>query len=100
MKNTSSLKRRQRLFINTKDAEEHGIVDGAPVRIWNSRGECQLTAAVGEQVLPGVVVSQGLWADEQGKKQLVNALTPDRLSDMSGGATFFQAVYRLKRFEK
>ncbi len=94
------LEKTPKLFINTKDAEEHGIVDGAPVRVWNSRGKCELTASVGEQVLQGVVVSQGLWADEQGKKQLVNALTPDRLSDMGGGATFFQAVYRLKRFEK
>lgn len=91
------LEKTPKLFINTKDAKEHGIVDGAPVRIWNSRGECQLTAAVGEQVLPGVVVSQGLWADEQGKKQLVNALTPDRLSDMGGGATFFSGRVQIEK---
>lgn len=91
------LEKTPKLFINTKDAEKHGIVDGAPVRIWNSRGECELTAAVGEQVLPGVVVSQGLWADEQGKKQLVNALTPDRLSDMGGGATFFSGRVQIEK---
>ncbi|UUZ85214.1 hypothetical protein LJK88_17555 [Paenibacillus sp. P26] len=45
--------------------------------------------SVGDSVLPGVVVSQGLWADRPGAKQHVNALTPDRLADMGGGATFF-----------
>ncbi|MCY8724558.1 molybdopterin oxidoreductase family protein [Bacillus inaquosorum] len=91
------LEKTPKLFINTKDAEEHGIIDGDPVRIWNSRGECELNAAVGEQVLPGVVVSQGLWADEPGKKQLVNALTPDRLSDMGGGATFFSGRVQIEK---
>jgi anaerobic selenocysteine-containing dehydrogenase len=59
------------------------------VRIWNDRGECELKVSVGNQVLPGAVVSQGLWSDISGKKHLVNALTPDRVSDMGGGATFF-----------
>ncbi|MCY8310381.1 molybdopterin oxidoreductase family protein [Bacillus vallismortis] len=91
------LEKTPKLFINTIDAEEYGIVDGDAVRIWNSRGECELAAAVGEQVLPGVVVSQGLWADEPGKKQLVNALTPDRLSDMGGGATFFSGRVQIEK---
>ena len=83
------LEKEARLFINTKDAERAGIQDGEEVRVWNSRGECRLTASVGEQVLPGVVVSQGLWSDAPGTQQLVNSLTPDRLSDMGGGAVFF-----------
>lgn len=91
------LEKTPKLFINTKDAEELGIVDEDPVRIWNGRGECELAAAVGEQVLPGVVVSQGLWADEPGKKQLVNVLTPDRLSDMGGGATFFSGRVQIEK---
>ncbi|MBW7459928.1 hypothetical protein K0U00_38295, partial [Paenibacillus sepulcri] len=48
-----------------------------------------LAAAVGSDVLPGVVVSQGLWSDAAGGKALVNALTPDRVADMGNGATFF-----------
>lgn len=83
------LEKTPKLFIHQKDAEDRGIEDGSLVRIWNNRGECELTASVGTQVLPGVVVSQGLWADMPGKKQLINALTPDRVSDMGGGATFF-----------
>jgi hypothetical protein len=32
-----------------------------------------------------------LWSEGEGTKHLVNALTPDRIADMGGGATFFSA---------
>lgn len=78
-----------RLYMNREDAQAAGIEDGDLVRVWNNRGECELTVSVGESVLPGVVVSQGLWADVPGGKHFVNSLTPDRVADMGGGATFF-----------
>ncbi|MFC3798587.1 molybdopterin-dependent oxidoreductase [Cohnella sp. GCM10012308] len=79
-----------KLHMHSADAESLGIVEGDEVRIWNERGEAWLTASVGEDVLPGIVVSQGLWADRsEGRNAAVNALTPDRLSDMGGGAVFF-----------
>ncbi|MFD2334223.1 molybdopterin-dependent oxidoreductase [Cohnella sp. GCM10020058] len=79
-----------KLHMNAADAESLGIVEGDEVRIWNERGEAWLTASVGEDVLSGIVVSQGLWADNsEGRNATVNALTPDRLSDMGGGAVFF-----------
>ncbi|WP_332632813.1 molybdopterin oxidoreductase family protein [Halalkalibacter flavus] len=84
-----TLEKEPKVHISQLDAQNLGIEDGDMIRIWNNQGECELMAAVGENVLPGVLVSQGLWADMPGKKQLVNALTPDRLSDMGGGATFF-----------
>jgi anaerobic selenocysteine-containing dehydrogenase len=84
-----SLEKEPRLHINVKDALMKGIEDGDQVRVWNKRGVCILIASVGENVLPGVVVTQGLWADEVGTKQLVNTLTPDRVADMGNGATFF-----------
>jgi anaerobic selenocysteine-containing dehydrogenase len=77
------------LHMNREDAEGVGIVDGDLVRVWNGRGECRIKVQIGDNVLPGVVVTQGLWADVKGTKQLVNSLTPDRLADMGGGATFF-----------
>lgn len=88
------------LYMNEKDAEASGIQDGEQVRVWNSRGECMLTVAVGEHVLPGVVVSQGLWADKAGTKQLVNSLTPDRLSDMGGGAVFFSGRVNVSKMAR
>ena len=64
------------------------------------RGECELTAVVGDQVLPGVVVSQGLWSDKTGDKHLVNSLTPDRIADMGGGATFFSGRVNVEAIKK
>ena len=83
------LEKAPRLFMNQHDAELRGIEDGAVVRIWNERGECEMAVTIGEQVLSGVVVSQGFWPSKPGEKNLVNALTPDRIADMGGGATFF-----------
>ena len=87
--NIRSLKKEPRLFISHEDALKRGIEDDDRVKIWNDRGECVLKASVGDTVLPGVVATQGLWEDPEGKQQLVNALTPDRIADMGGGATFF-----------
>ncbi|WP_026564054.1 molybdopterin-dependent oxidoreductase [Bacillus sp. UNC41MFS5] len=84
-----TLEKEQKVYMNHLDALTEGIGDGDTVRIWNQRGECELKVSVGEQVLPGVVVTQGLWADSADSKQLVNALAPDRIADMGGGATFF-----------
>ncbi|MGO4271357.1 molybdopterin dinucleotide binding domain-containing protein, partial [Paenibacillus sp. TAF58] len=72
---------------------------GDVARVWNDRGECELVVAAGTDVLPGVVVSQGLWADVPGNKALVNALTPDRVADMGGGATFFSGRVRVEKRE-
>ncbi len=74
------------LYVNTKDATVRGVEDGELVRIWNHRGECQIKVSVGEDVLPGVVVTQGLWSDSS---KAINSLTADRVADMGNGATFF-----------
>lgn len=91
-----TLEKEPRVYMNHQDAVKAGIEDGDTVRIWNKRGKCELKVSVGESVLPGVVVTQGLWADPLetkdsagSTKQLVNSLTPDRIADMGGGATFF-----------
>jgi anaerobic selenocysteine-containing dehydrogenase len=84
-----SLEKEPRLYMSHEDAITAGIEDGEMVRVWNQLGECKLKVSVGDHVLPGVVVSQGLWGDGENTKHHVNSLTPDRLSDMGGGATFF-----------
>ncbi|MDQ0975089.1 anaerobic selenocysteine-containing dehydrogenase [Neobacillus niacini] len=94
-----SLEKAPRLYMNSKDAKASGIEDGEQVRIWNQRGECLLKVSVGENVLPGVVVTQGLWADLEGTKQLVNTLTPDRIADMGGGATFFSGRVSVEKMK-
>lgn len=86
-----------KLHMNAADATALGIEDGDCVRIWNERGECEMPASVGENVLPGVLVSQGLWADLPETKWLVNSLTPDRIADMGGGATFFSGRVNVEK---
>lgn len=88
-----------KLHMNEADATALGLVSGDGARVWNDRGECELVVVAGSDVLPGVVVSQGLWADLPGNKALVNALTPDRVADMGGGATFFSGRVRVEKRE-
>ncbi|MFD0826950.1 molybdopterin-containing oxidoreductase family protein [Neobacillus sp. M.A.Huq-85] len=93
----TTLEKEPRLYMNVRDAVKEGIEDGAQVRIWNHRGECVLKVSIGENVLPGVLVTQGLWADAPETKQLVNSLTPDRIADMGGGATFFSGRVNVEK---
>ncbi|WP_239696771.1 molybdopterin-dependent oxidoreductase [Paenibacillus oryzisoli] len=78
-----------KLHMHNNDASALGLASGDTARVWNERGECELVVMAGRDVQRGVVVSQGLWADTQGGKTRVNVLTPDRVADMGGGATFF-----------
>ncbi|QOS92270.1 MULTISPECIES: molybdopterin oxidoreductase family protein [Peribacillus] len=92
-----SLEKEPKLHMNAADAKTMGISSGDMVKIWNDRGECLLTAAPGENVLPGVLVSQGLWQNTPETKQHINSLTPDRLSDMGNGAVFFSGRVDLEK---
>nr|WP_136608145.1 molybdopterin oxidoreductase family protein [Paenibacillus dokdonensis] len=91
------LEKEPQLQIHPEDASERGISDGDPVVIYNQRGQLEIKAMVTDKMLPGTVISQGLWWDGKGRKQRANALTPDRLADMGGGATFFSTVAQVKR---
>lgn len=105
-----TLEKELQVYLNWKDAESFNIKDGEMVRVWNHRGECVLKASVGENVLPGVIVTQGLWNDpingwnpSQSEEpqspgyQMVNSLTPDRVADMGGGATFFSGRVNVEK---
>lgn len=84
------LEKQPMLDMHAEDAAALGLQHGDRVRIWNERGECKITVKTASNVLPGVLVSQGLWWEHGNDGvQSVNALTSQRLSDMGGGATFF-----------
>ncbi|MEK3918463.1 molybdopterin-containing oxidoreductase family protein [Paenibacillus sp. FSL K6-2393] len=85
------------LQMHPEDAARRNVEDGDAVVVWNDRGRIELTAKVSEAMLPGTVISQGLWWDGDGKKQRANSLTSNRLSDMGNGATFFSATVEVKR---
>ncbi|MFE5430152.1 molybdopterin oxidoreductase family protein [Peribacillus simplex] len=95
-----SMEKEPKLHMNTADAKTMGISSGDMVKIWNDRGECLLTAAPGENVLPGALVSQGLWQNTPETKQHINSLTPDRLADMGNGAVFFSGRVDLEKVQQ
>ncbi|WP_408015071.1 molybdopterin-containing oxidoreductase family protein [Saccharibacillus alkalitolerans] len=104
-----SLEKEPLLQIHPQDAEARGIADGERVEAYNDRGVCALKASVTDLMLPGTVVSQGLWwnAPEgregereapagRGGRRLANALTSSRIADMGGGATFFSTTVEVR----
>jgi anaerobic selenocysteine-containing dehydrogenase len=50
-----------RLWINPADAAARALSDGAPVRLWNERGEMAAAAHVTDRVPPGVVWMHDGW---------------------------------------
>jgi anaerobic selenocysteine-containing dehydrogenase len=76
--------------IHTQDAAARGIRDGDWVWVYNERGGFQARAQVGEAVKAGVVVSQGIWWNKYTADGVnCNTTTSSRLTDLGGGATFF-----------
>lgn len=86
------------LEINPADAARRGIADGDLVRVFNDRGEFRVAARLTERVKPGLVVAPSIWwrkltTDGQG----VNTTTSQSLSDMGGGATFYDNLVEVVR---
>jgi anaerobic selenocysteine-containing dehydrogenase len=76
--------------IHPRDAAARGIRDGQRVRVFNDRGTFLAKAVVGETVKEGVVVSQGVWWNKYTADGVnCNTTTSTRLTDLGGGATFF-----------
>jgi anaerobic selenocysteine-containing dehydrogenase len=86
-----------KLLLNPGDAAPRGITDGARVRAWNSRGEFVGIAHVTESVRPGVAVSYGVrWARLSEGGRTVNDTTSADLSDMGGGAVFYDNAVQVE----
>jgi anaerobic selenocysteine-containing dehydrogenase len=83
--------------LNRADAAARGIVDGAPVAVFNGRGRFRARAIVGENVKPGVAVTQGCWWSRYTTDGLNhNTLTSTALTDFGGGATFFDNLVEVE----
>jgi anaerobic selenocysteine-containing dehydrogenase len=84
--------------LHPEDAEARGIRDGDRVRIANELGEVVCRARVHDGVRPGVVVlPKGLWAHNSENGATSNALSPDTLTDIAGGACFNDARVEIER---
>ncbi len=76
--------------LNTLDAQERGLADGQWARVYNDRGAFLARARVNGSVKPGVAVATGIyWRKHVPGGLNANATTPSALTDMGGGATFF-----------
>lgn len=80
------------LEIHPADAEARGIETGDEVRIWNDLGEVRVPARVSADLRPGVVfLPKGLWSQNTLSGTTSNAVSPDTLTDLGGGACFNDA---------
>nr|WP_156950998.1 molybdopterin oxidoreductase family protein [Saccharibacillus sacchari] len=101
-----SMEKEPTLQIHPHDAEARCIEDGQLVEAYNARGVYTLKAVVTDLMLPGTVVSQGLWWNTKpsetatNKRRLANALTSSRIADMGGGATFFSTTVEVRHAQK
>ena len=84
--------------IHPDDAAARGIKDGDAVRVFNGRGECRLSAVVTARARAGVVVSPSVWWNKLSPGGVnINQLTSQALSDMGGGATFYDALVEVEK---
>jgi anaerobic selenocysteine-containing dehydrogenase len=84
------------LELSLPDARARGIADGDRVRVYNQRGEVELTAKVDGRVQPGVVSAKLNWAKMAPGFQSINSLTSEKLTDMGNSATFYSVLVEVE----
>ena len=68
------------------------VADGDTVRMWNDLGAIEVIARLDRDLRPGVVsMPKGLWRRDVPGGLTANALVPDTLNDLAGGACFNDA---------
>lgn len=85
------------VIIHPDDAEARGIADGAPVRIFNERGEFVVLAKIDDSVLPGVVVSSmGGWRKHSKAGQTLASVNPTEFADLGNAPTFSDTLVEVE----
>lgn len=86
----------QSVFLHPDDAEQRGIVAGAPIRVFNDRGAFEAFASVSPDVMPGVVMApSGYWHRSNRKGATVHALTPPAYADLGRAPTFSDVLVQV-----
>ena len=86
----------QAVFLHPDDAEQRGIVAGAPIRVFNDRGAFEAFATLSPDVMPGVVMApSGYWHRSNRKGATVHALTPPAFADLGRGPTFSDVLVQV-----
>jgi anaerobic selenocysteine-containing dehydrogenase len=84
------------VLIHPVDAATRGITDDHTVRIFNERGEFHARAVISDRVRPGVVMASSIWwrkFSPDGRN--CNEVTSQELTDMGGGATFYDCLVEI-----
>jgi anaerobic selenocysteine-containing dehydrogenase len=81
-----------KLRMHPDDARDRGLDDGDAVRVFNDLGEVHCPLNVTAAVRQGTVsLPKGLWRRSTQNGFTTNALVPDTLTDLGGGACFNDA---------
>jgi anaerobic selenocysteine-containing dehydrogenase len=88
------------LDVNPDDAAARGLEEGHTVRMFNDLGELRITVHITPLVRGGTVsMPKGVWRRNMTDGLTSNALVPDSLSDLGGGACFNDARVQIERVE-
>jgi anaerobic selenocysteine-containing dehydrogenase len=89
-----------KLKIHPDDAHARSIKDGDMLRLFNDLGSVECEADVTPEVRPGTVsMPKGLWRKSTRTGSTSNALVPDTLADIAGGACFNDARVQVERLD-
>jgi anaerobic selenocysteine-containing dehydrogenase len=94
-----------RLDLHPEDAASRGIADGDRVAVFNDRGNFEAVARVAADarkagVRRGVVSSPSIWWHKRSPGgNNCNAVTSQALTDLGGGATFYDCLVDVKKIE-
>jgi anaerobic selenocysteine-containing dehydrogenase len=78
--------------LHADDARERGIAGGDRVSVSSALGELHAICHVSDRVRPGIAwMPFGGFADVDGQRRSVNALTPEEPTDWGGGSGFYDA---------
>ena len=92
------IKEKAAVELHPEDAAARGLNHGEAVRVWNELGEVHCLLRVTAEVRPGVAsLAKGLWARHTANGRTANALAPDALTDLGGGACFNDARVEVER---
>ena len=84
--------------LHPDDAVSRGLEDGDRVRVYNELGSVRCRARVDPGIRRGVVfLPKGLWSHNTESGTTSNALSPDSLTDLGGGACFNDARVEVER---
>ena len=86
------------LGMHSADAAARGLADGELVRVFNTLGEVHTQLRIDSNLRPGVCeLVKGLWLRHTRNARTSNALVPDTLTDVAGGACFNDARVEVER---